>query len=56
MNARIRHLVYPKSSLVVFYELFGDVPIKLQQHPINNEMNYIASLEVNYNFILCCVK
>jgi len=42
----MRRLVSPKSPLMVFSELFKDVPIQLQEHPLNNCMSYTATLEV----------
>jgi len=46
LNARMRRLVSPKSPLMVFSELFKDVPIQLQEHSINNVTGYTATLEV----------
>jgi len=57
LNAQMRRLICPKSSLMVFSELFKDIPIHLQEHPLHNAcMSYTATLEVRYNFILCFVK
>ncbi|XP_022172564.1 uncharacterized protein LOC111035307 isoform X2 [Myzus persicae] len=47
LNARMRRLVSPKSPLMVFSELFKDVPIQLQEHSINNVMGYTATLEID---------
>ncbi|XP_060854227.1 uncharacterized protein LOC132932054 [Rhopalosiphum padi] len=47
LNARMRRLVSPKSPLMVFSELFKDVPIHLQEHPLHNVMSYTATLEVD---------
>ncbi|KAF0754089.1 mediator of RNA polymerase II transcription subunit 15-like [Aphis craccivora] len=49
-NARIRSLVYPKSPLMVFHELFSDVRIHIQQHhgdAIHNITSYTATLEID---------
>ncbi|KAL4089189.1 hypothetical protein QTP88_024251 [Uroleucon formosanum] len=47
LNARMRRLVSPKSPLMVFSELFKDVPIQLQEHSINNVTGYTATLEID---------
>jgi len=47
LNARMRRLVSPKSPLMVFSELFKDVPIHLQEHPLHNVMSYTATLEID---------
>ncbi|CAI6373224.1 unnamed protein product [Macrosiphum euphorbiae] len=47
LNARMRRLVSPKSPLMVFCELFKDVPIQLQEHSINNVTGYTATLEID---------
>lgn len=45
----MRRLIGPKSPLVVFSELYKDVPIKLvEQQTSNNGMVYSASIEVRY--------
>ncbi|XP_060857475.1 uncharacterized protein LOC132935047 [Metopolophium dirhodum] len=46
-NAQMRRLVSPKSPLMVFSELFNDVPIHLQEHSINNVTGYTATLRVD---------
>uniref|UniRef100_A0A2S2NGM1 DRBM domain-containing protein n=1 Tax=Schizaphis graminum TaxID=13262 RepID=A0A2S2NGM1_SCHGA len=43
----MRRLVSPKSPLMVFSELFKDVPIHLQEHPLHNVMSYTATLEID---------
>jgi len=58
-NAKLRRLIAPKSPLMVYNELFRDVPINVQTHDgdaIQNKIRYTATFEVRYNFILCCVK
>lgn len=53
LNARMRRLVCPKSPLMVFSELYKDVPIKLiEQQPQNNFVVYTASIEVKYNNLI----
>ncbi|XP_008184601.2 uncharacterized protein LOC100573606 [Acyrthosiphon pisum] len=47
LNARMRRLVSPKSPLMVFSELFNDVPIHLQENTINNVKRYTATLQVD---------
>ncbi|XP_015380288.1 PREDICTED: uncharacterized protein LOC107174011 isoform X2 [Diuraphis noxia] len=47
LNARMRRLVTPKSPLMVFSELFKDVPIQLQEQTINNVMGYTATFEID---------
>ncbi|KAE9526694.1 hypothetical protein AGLY_013342, partial [Aphis glycines] len=50
LNARIRRLVSPKSPLMVYNELFGDIPILLQPHhgdEIDNTISYTATLEID---------
>ncbi|CAH1726603.1 uncharacterized protein LOC114121455 [Aphis gossypii] len=47
LNARMRRLVCPKSPLMVFSELFKDVPIHLQENPLHNVMSYTATLEID---------
>ncbi|KAL5233817.1 hypothetical protein ACI65C_001227 [Semiaphis heraclei] len=47
LNARMRRLVTPKSPLMVFSELFKDVPILLQEQIIDNVMLYIATFEID---------
>ncbi|KAE9523948.1 hypothetical protein AGLY_015595 [Aphis glycines] len=44
-NARVRRLVLPKSPLVVFSELFNDVPIHLFEHQLHNVKRYTATFE-----------
>lgn len=46
LNARMRHLVSPKSALMVFNELFENVPIKVQEHR-SNGVTYTATIEVS---------
>lgn len=46
LNARMRRLVCPKSPLMVFSELYKDVPIKLEEQTQNNFLQYTASIEV----------
>ncbi|KAE9528551.1 hypothetical protein AGLY_012122 [Aphis glycines] len=46
LNARMRRLVRPKSSLMVFSELFNDVQIKLQKHSLHSVMSYTATIEI----------
>jgi len=46
LNAQMRRLVSPKSPLMVFSELFNDVPIRLQKHSINKVTGYTATLMV----------
>jgi len=48
----MRRLVTPKSPLMVFSELFKDVPILLQEQTINNVMGYTATFEVRYMLII----
>lgn len=49
LNARMRRLVCPKSPLMVFSELYKDIPIKLaEQQTHNNYAVYSASIEVRY--------
>lgn len=52
LNARMRRLVCPKSPLMVFSELYKDVPIKLDETPRKNSMSYTASFEVSQTFSL----
>ncbi|CAH1731344.1 unnamed protein product [Aphis gossypii] len=47
LNAQMRRLVRPKSSLMVFSELFKNVQINLQEHPLHNVMSYTAILEID---------
>lgn len=42
----MRRLVCPKSPLMVFSELYKDVPIKLEEMPQNNVVLYTALIEV----------
>ncbi|XP_050063677.1 uncharacterized protein LOC126552786 [Aphis gossypii] len=42
LNAQMSRLVYPKSPLVVFSDLFEDVPIHIQEHRLNNVTSYTA--------------
>lgn len=46
MNARVQRLISPKNPLVVFSELFKDVPILLQEHQLTSGVHYTATLEV----------
>lgn len=49
LNARMRRLVCPKSPLMVFSELYKDIPIKLvEQQTHNNFAVYCASVEVRF--------
>jgi dsRNA-specific ribonuclease len=48
INARKRSLVCPKSPLMVFYELYKDVPIKLEGRLHNNSFAvFTASIEID---------
>jgi len=42
----MRRLVSPKSPLMVFSELYKDIPIKLTEQLHNNYLIYTASIEV----------
>ncbi|XP_027851881.1 uncharacterized protein LOC114130973 [Aphis gossypii] len=46
LNARMHRLVRPKSSLMVFSELFKDVQINLTKHSILSVISYTATLEI----------
>lgn len=46
LNARMRRLVCPKSPLMVFSELYKDVPIVLQEQQTPGYTVYTASIEV----------
>jgi len=47
LNARMRRLVSPKSPLMVFSELYKDIPINIEDTPNENGMHYTASFEVS---------
>lgn len=47
LNARMRRLVCPKSPLMVFAELYKDVPIKLEEQTHNNCVVFTASIEAS---------
>ncbi|XP_025406213.1 double-stranded RNA-specific editase 1 isoform X2 [Sipha flava] len=48
LNARMRRLVCPKSPLMVFSELYKDVPIKLEDRLHNNNfVVFTASIEID---------
>lgn len=47
LNALMRHLVTPKSSLMVFNELFERVPIRVQERKLSGiGLTFIATIEV----------
>lgn len=46
LNARMRRLVCPKSPLMVFSELYKEVPILLQERQTPGYTLYTASIEV----------
>jgi len=46
LNAGMRQLVSPKSALMVFNELFKNVPINVQEHRLNGITSYTATIEV----------
>ncbi|XP_015376701.1 PREDICTED: uncharacterized protein LOC107170983 [Diuraphis noxia] len=48
LNAQMRRLVSPKTPLMIFSELFKDVPIQLQEHKHNNNvLGYTATIEID---------
>ncbi|VVC26497.1 Hypothetical protein CINCED_3A019714 [Cinara cedri] len=47
LNARMRRLVCPKSPLMVFSELYKDVPIKLDEQIHDNCIIFTASIEID---------
>lgn len=46
LNARMRRLICPKSPLMVFSELYKDVPIQLESTTRNNYLFYTAFFTV----------
>lgn len=46
LNARMKRLICPKSPLMVFSELYKDVPIQLENTTRNNNLYYTASFIV----------
>lgn len=46
LNARLHRLICPKSPLMVFSELFHNVPIQIVKYPMNNGIRYVAIFEV----------
>ncbi|XP_022183308.1 uncharacterized protein LOC111042897 [Myzus persicae] len=47
LNALMRHLVTPKSSLMVFNELFERVPIRVQERKLSGiGLTFIATIEI----------
>jgi len=47
LNARMRRLVCPKSPLMVFSELYKNIPITINEESQNNFVMYTASFEVD---------
>lgn len=45
------HLVRPKTPLMIFFELYKDIPINVEQTLSENGMHYTASIVVSLIFI-----